>query len=232
MRIAPQWFQDELQRIGGTNPYGDPIYRLAWSPEEKMVIGGRWAGGFEGYKQVPAITGPACWALMIWEPREMQGSAEAWETEYRDPETGFLQCGGYPRNGRYRLLKKFMHREVTYKTVTEPVWINHVLKFQKVRKPELETFRIEPTGLILDLLLPMLMLWRKLSGEAKLKATLEEEERKEAAFLKTAKDIRDGNRVRRGSQLVAKRAELIEKGFEQAMKMAARTGLGMRMETI
>ena len=115
---------------------------------------------------------------------------------------------------------------------TEPVWINGVLKFQKVQRPELETFRIEPSGLILDLLLPMLMLWRKLSGEAKLKAVLEEEERKEKAFLKTAKDIRDGNRVRRGSQLVARRAELIEKGFEQTMRIAARSGLGMRMETI
>lgn len=232
MRTAPQWFNDELQHIGGVNIYGDPIYRLVWSPEEKMVIGGRWAGGFEGYKHVPAIAGPACWALMIWEPREMQGSAEAWETEYRDTETTYLQCGGYPRFGRYRLLKKFMHREVVHKEVTEPVWVNHVLRFQKVRNPELQTFTIEPTGLILDLMLPMLMLWRKLSGEAKLKAALEEEERKEKAFLKTAKDIREGVRVRRGSQLVAKRAEVIEKGFEQAMRMAARAGLGMRMETI
>lgn len=232
MRTPPQWFQDELERIGGTNPYGEPIYRLAWSPAERMVIGGRWAGGFEGYKEVPAITGPACWALMIWEPREMQGSAEMWENDYRDTETTFLQCGGYPKWGRYRLLKKFMHREVTQKEVTEPVWVNKVLKFQKVLKPELQTFTIEPSGLILDLLLPMLMLWRKLSGEAKLKAVLEEEERKERDFLKTAKDIRDGNRVRRGSQLVAKRAEVIEKGFERAMKIAAQTGLGMRMETI
>lgn len=162
----------------------------------------------------------------------MQGSAEAWETEYRDTETTYFQCGGYPRFGRYRLLKKFMHREVVHKEVTEPVWVNHVLKFQRVRKPELQTFRIEPTGLILDLMLPMLMLWRKLSGEAKLKAAMEEEKRKEDAFLKTAKDIREGVRVRRGSQLVAKRAEVIEKGFEQTMRMAARAGLGMRMETI
>jgi hypothetical protein len=125
-----------------------------------------------------------------------------------------------------------MHREVTHKEVTEPVWVNHVLRFQKVRKPELETFRIEPTGLILDLLLPMLILWRKLSNEAKLTAVLEEEERKEREFLRVSKDIRDGNRIRRGSQLVAKRAELIEKGFERAMQMAARSGLGMRMETI
>lgn len=197
-----------------------------------MVIGGRWAGGFEGYKHVPAITGPACWALMIWEPREMQGSAEMWEMEYRDTETTYLQCGGYPRYGRYRLLKKFMHREVTHKEVSEPVWVNGVLKFQKVQKPELETFRIEPTGLILDLLLPMLMLWRKLSTEAKLNAAIQEEQRKEEAFMNTAKDIRDGNRVRRGSQLVAKRAEQIEKGFEQTMRIAARAGLGMRMETI
>jgi hypothetical protein len=229
MRDCPVWFQDELTRIGGTNPYGDPIFRMVWSPDELMVIGGRWANGFEGYKRVPAITGIPCWALMIWEPREMQGSYEMWEFDYRDTETTYLTCGGYPKYGRYRLLKKFMHNEVIRKEETEPVWVNGVLRFQKVSKPELQTFHLEPTGLILDLLLPMLILWRKLSNEAKLKAVMQEQQRKEDEFLKKAKDIRDGNRVRRGSQLVAKRAELIEQGMIQAMKIASQTGLGMRI---
>lgn len=229
MRECPQWFQEELTRIGGTNPYADPVFRLVWSTEEKTVIGGRWVQGFEGYREAHAINGVPCWALMVWEPKEMQGSPEMWEFDYRDEETGYLQCGGYPKYGRYRLMKKFMHREMFYRIVKEPVWVHGVLRFQEVRKPEFTTFRMEPCGLMLDLMLPMLIRWRRLSDEAKTAALLQDEQLKNDEVLKKAKDIREGCRVRRGSQLVARRAELIEKGFEQTMKVAARAGLGMRI---
>jgi hypothetical protein len=229
VRECPQWFQEELTRIGGTNPYGDPVFRLVWSTSEKAVIGGRWANGFEGYKESPSIAGTPSWALMVWEPKELQGSPEMWDLDYRDPETGYLQCGGYPKYGRYRLMKKFIHREMSHKLVKEPVWIHGVLRFQEVRKPVFETFRMEPCGLMLDLMLPMLIRWRRLSDEAKVKAIQQDEELRNNEVVKKAKDIREGCRVRRGSQLVAKRAEVIERGFEQTMRVAARSGLGIRI---
>ena len=230
MRECPDWFQAELTRIGGTNPYGEPMFKLVWSTTEKMVIGGRWAYGFEGYKEAPAIFGAPCWCLMVWEPRELNGLPEMWEIESRDAATGYLQYGGYPKYGYYRLLKRFMHREVEYREVTEPYWVGMEMRFQRVQVPEFITYRMEPRGLILDLILPMLLGWRKLSDEKKAEVLAQREEEKQQAFLKKAKDIRDGNKVRRGSPLVAKRAELIEKGFMQAMKIAAKTGLGMRTE--
>ena len=193
MRVAPQWFQDELTRIGGTNPYGEPMFRLVWSTTERMVIGGRWAYGFEGYKQAPAIFGAPCWCLMVWEPRELNGLPEMWDIVSRDPDTGYLQFGGYPRYGYYRLMKRFMHREVEHREITEPVWIGGVLQYQKVLQPEFVTYRMEPCSLILDLMLPMLIRWRKLSDEKKNLVIQEREEEKERQFLKKAKDIRDGN---------------------------------------
>lgn len=230
MRIAPQWFQDELTRIGGVNPYGEPIFKLVWSSSQRMVIGGRWEQtGFEGYKEVPAISGQPCWALCVWEPREVQGSPLMWEIDYAD-DSGYLQCGGYPKYGRYRLLRKFFHQEIV---VGEEQCLR--LEGRRVvpsirRKQELQTYRMEPCGLMLDLMLPMLMRWRRLSDEAKIAAIKQEEQLAKDEFLRRTKDARDGCRVRRGSQLVAKRAELIEKGFMETMRVAAKTGLGMRVE--
>lgn len=230
MRSCPPWFQKELTGIGGTNPYGEPMFKLVWSTTEKMVIGGKWAYGFEGYKEAPAIFGAPCWCLMVWEPRELNGLPEMWEIVSRDPETGYLQYGGYPKYGYYRLLKRFMHREVEHKEVTEPYWVGMEMRFQRVQVPQFVIYRMEPCGLILDMILPMLLGWRKLSEDKKKQVLQEREEEKERQFMKTAKDIRDGNRIRPGSPLVAKRAELIEKGFMQAMKIAAKTGLGMRTD--
>lgn len=229
MRECPEWFQEELTRIGGTNPYGEPIFRLWWSQEPRQVIGGRWANGFEGYKQVPAGGGVQCWTLWVWEPRELQGSPEMWEVMNRDPETGYLQIGGYPKYGKYRLMKRFLHREIEHKEITEPVWVDGVLKFQRVRKPEFVSYRMEPCGLMLDLMLPMLIRWRRLSDEKKVEAIKDDELRRNEEVSKKAKDIRDGNRVRRITPYIQKRAELIEKGMMQAMKIAAQTGLGMRV---
>jgi hypothetical protein len=53
--------------------------------------------------------------------------------------------------------------------------------------------------------------------------------RKEA-YLNAAKNVREGvkmSRVMRGSQLVQKRAEIIERGMRQAMAAAAQWGLGL-----
>jgi len=82
---------------------------------------------------------------------------------------------------------------------------------------------------MLDVMLPLIKAWRSLSNSAKIAAIKQEEQLKEDEYVKKAKDIREGCRVRRSSQLVAKRAELIEKGMKQAMAMAAKSGLGMRI---
>jgi hypothetical protein len=233
MRECPQWFQDELTRIGGTNPYGEPIFRLVWSTEPKTVIGGKFHDGYVGYREKRFVPGTPAWALMVWEPREMMGSPAMWEFDYRDPETNLLEIGGYPKYGRYRLLQKFLHTELVEQRV-ERHWMDgpHV-RTETVSQPKSVHYRLEPRGIILDLMLPMLMAWRRLSERAKVAALLQEELQKKNEFLKKAKDARDGTRLSRtlrSSKLVQKRAEMIEKGMRQAMEVATRYGLGMMVQ--
>ena len=200
MRECPCWFQVELARIGGVNQYHEPIFRLDWDK--------------------------TAWALMVWEPVEVQGSYEGWRRDYADMPIP------YPSSGRYRLLQKFLHREIISHHVVEQ-YVDHrtfEIKESIISKPEFLTYRMEPCGLMLDLMLPMLMAWRRLSDGAKIAALRQEEQWKKDEFCKAVKDARAGHRVRRGSQLVQKRAELIEKGMRQAMAVAARNGLGMKME--
>lgn len=232
MRECAPWFQAELARIGGTNHYGEPVFKLIWSTDNLAVIGGKWANGFEGYKTV-CMTPDPCWILMVWEPAAVQGSYETWNREYRDEETGHLQCGGYPKYGRYRVLQRFLHIEIVQQRKERCYWtLKGEPRTEVTSELKTETYRMEPRGLILDLMLPMLMAWRKLAESAKIKALKDREQERLAHDLKLIKDARDGHRISRGSKLVQKRAEEIEKGMRQAMAIAARNGLGMKIEAI
>lgn len=205
MREAPLWFQSELARIGGLNHYGEPIFRLSWSPSERMTIA--WT---TGYRDVRAVQGEPCWALMIWEPAAMFGSPVHWDYDYRDEETGLLQCGGFPKYGKYRLLQKFIHREMV--------------------NGQMVSYRMEPCGFMLDIMLPLIKMWLRLTDAAKRVALQQEEQIRKDEFTKKVKDLRSSIRVRRGSALVQKRVEVMEKGMKEAMRIAAKSGLGMRME--
>ena len=235
MRTAPAWFQDELTRIGGTNPYGEPIFRLAWSTTEQMVIGGKWEkSGFVGYKSAPMIPGDPCWALLVWEPAQVcAGSFEQWDRDYRDEETGLLQCGGYPKYGGYRVLQKFIHREIVRQAKERHFMVGPTVHTEVVQEKELRTYRMEPCGLMLDIMVPMLQAWLLLSNAQKVEALRQQERMRAEEYARKTKDVYEGmklSRYMRGSQLVQKRAELIEQGLHQAMTMASQWGLGIRME--
>ncbi len=231
MRECPKWFQDELTRIGGTNVYGEPIFKLIWSLDNRQVIGGKWANGFEGYKTV-CMTPEPCWLLMVWEPAEVQGTYETWNREYRD-ESGYLECGGYPKYGRYRVLQRFIHIEILQQQKERYYWtLKGEPRTEVVSQLKTETYRMELRGIILDLMLPMLMAWRKLAAAKKVKLLKEREEDRLRQDLKMIKDCRDSHKVSRGSKLVQRKAEEIEKGMRQAMAIAARNGLGMKIEAI
>ena len=230
MRECPQWFAAALARFG-SNPYGEPMFKLVWSTEERHVIGGFWArDGSVGYKEVPSISGHPCWALLGWESAEKQGSYATWETENAD-ETGLSQIGCFPHYGRYRLLKRFLHQEVISKPCYRQMWNPMTKRFDIETSGMLEvvTHRMEPNGFMLDLLIPLLAGWLKLSNQQKVEILKQEEQSDKDEFLRRVKDARDGQSISRGSKMVEKRAELIEKGFEAAMRMAAQTGLGMRI---
>lgn len=230
MRECPKWFQDELTRIGGVNQYGEPIFKLIWSLDNRQVIGGKWADGFVGYKNVCMNPEP-CWILMVWEPCDV--SYETWMREYRDEESGLLECGGYPKYGRYRVLQRFIYIEVVQQPVERCYWTIHGEPRTEIfQTRKIETYRMEPRGLILDMLMPMIMAWRKLANAKKIQLLKEQEEHRNHEYMKMVKDARAGYRISRGSKMVQKKAEEIEKGMRQAMAIAARNGLGMKVQPI
>lgn len=229
MRRAPSWFNSALERIGGTNRYGEPIFKLVWSTEPRMIVGGRFSDGFVGYRKRPAVPGPPCWALMIWETPESHGDPIDWEYQYRQLDTGLLDVGGFPRRGRYRLLKAFMYQETVKKEETEMVLNPKTRAVNRVRvqKAVNITHTMEPCGLILDLMLPMLRAWRSLTISERLEAVKERKAREDKEAARITKDLMDDCRVKRSWQLVQDRAAIIEKQMEQAMRIASQYGRGM-----
>ena len=229
IREAPAWFNDELERIGGTNRYGDPLFKLAWSEDIRMLIGGRFADGFLGYRNARVMGKDPCWVLMIWEGPEVFGDPDLWEFDYRQPETGLLDCGSFPKYGRYRVLKQMLHREAQQREVSEMVW-NPIKKRPEMRRLQDQrfvTYRMEPTGLILDIMLPMLLAWKRLAPYQKLEALKDRKAQQDAALDSKLKDAVHDSRVRRSSALVQKRAEFIEKHMDQAMRIASGYSRGM-----
>lgn len=229
IRECPIWFQDELTRVGGMNRYDEPLFKLVWSIEPRNIAGGVWNDGSIGYRYIPAVPGMPCWALMIWEGPETYGDPEDWEYEYRQASTGLLDMGSFPKYGRYRLLKRFMHQEMVQKEEYEMVFnpfSNHLDRVLTQKKIVL-TRRMEPSGLILDLMVPMLKAWRKLTFKQKLEAANDRKERQDAERERITKDAMHDCRVRRSSKLVQDRAEIIERGMDRAMRIAAQYGRGM-----
>jgi hypothetical protein len=228
-RKAPAWFNSALERIGGANRYGEPIFKLVWSTEPRMIVGGRFSDGFVGYRKRPAVPGPPCWALMIWESPESHGDPIDWEYQYRQLDTGCLDVGSFPRRGRYRLLKAFVYQETIKKHETEFVLNRKTRAVMRVpvQRAINITHTMEPCGLILDLLVPMLKAWRALTITEKLEAVAQRKERADKERNRILKDAWADSRVKRSWQLVEKRAALIEKGMEEAMRIASRYGRGM-----
>jgi hypothetical protein len=207
-RECPEWFQERLTRVGGTNRYGEPRFKLVWGESASMRDGGYFMkDGFEGYRDVPALGGEACWAIMMWEPAEFNGTAYRWYKDHTDEHTGLVTLGQYPYHGRYRCIRKLIHRELI--------------------GSEWYTTRMEPTHFILDVMIPLIQGWNRLTDDQKLAVFEEEQAAEEAEADRILADSRSAHRIRRGSPMVQKRMELMERTMAQAMAIAQRTQLGM-----
>jgi len=207
-RNCPEWFQERLTRVGGTNKYGEPNFKLVWGQSATMRDGGYFLkDGYLGYRDVPAVGGEACWALMMWEPAEKFGTPYRWYKDHTDEVTGLVTLGRYPHQGRYRVIKKFIHRELV--------------------GGQWNTTRMEPTHFILDVMLPLIKYWNRLSNYERLKIVEAEMEAEEKEGDRVLADSLSAMKIRRSSPLVQKRLELMEKHMARAMAIASRTQRGM-----
>jgi hypothetical protein len=220
MRQCPPEFQDAFTRQGGTNQYGEPIFKLVWGPDETGRSGGYWEkDGFLGYRDFQ-VAGPApCWVLMMWKPAESFGSDVRWYYHHRDDATGLQELGEYPYYGQYIVIQQLIHREM----------VNGVMQSEI----------LEPSSFLIDCLLPAVQFWQALNEEERLAAIRLEMELEEDEVLEQMMDAKADcapawrgatasytNQGCRTSQ-IAKKVEVMERGMRDAMRIAARMPRGM-----
>lgn len=102
--------QNALVRAGGTNPFGQPNFRLIWS-EDRLEI---------AYGQQKKRYGESRnrWMLEKWCPPEMYGSQEEWERT-KDLDSGEYPLGPFPRRGDYE--HSYTFEDETQRPVTPTI---------------------------------------------------------------------------------------------------------------
>lgn len=93
MYSAPPDIARRLALIGGNNPHGEPVFRLAWGDQPIRRAGGTWE-----------VSEPTwhCWCLLEWLPSSEFGAPADWPGEFYGP---------WPARGRYVALQPFVGEE-------------------------------------------------------------------------------------------------------------------------
>lgn len=219
-RICPVEFQDAFTRAGGTNQYGEPLFKLVWAQYETQRAGGYWAkDGFTGYRDFLIGGNDPCWMLMMWKPAEAFGSDVRWYYHHRDEATGLQELGEYPYSGQYVVIQKLIHREI----------VDGVMTVEN----------LEVSGFLVDVMLPAVKFWQALTEEEKLAAIQLEMELEENEVLDEMMEAKaDCAPAFRGASasytnqgcrtsLIAKKIHVMERGMADAMRIAARMPRGM-----
>ena len=90
----PEWFNEELKKIGGTFQ-GKDVLRVVWSPSERKP------NGLPKYPKPDNVREPMeCWILETFIPAEVVGSLENWNEEV---------FGAYPSEGVYGIKSPLMY---------------------------------------------------------------------------------------------------------------------------
>ncbi len=219
-RDCPAEFQDAFTRQGGTNQYGEPLFKLVWGPTEVQRSGGFWArDGYIGYRDFLIGTGAPAWLLMMWKPAESFGSDLRWYWHHRDDATGLQELGEFPYHGRYVVIQELSHREMAGN--------------------EMRVEHLELSSFVVDLMLPAVQFWQRLGDEEKHAALNLELELEEEALLNEMMDAKaDCAPAFRGASssytnqgcktsIIAKKVEVMERGMAEAMRIAAKMPRGM-----
>ena len=94
----------------GTNPYGEPLYRIVFRDSRRHLVGGAFAGEGPAYHWVPKYRHvSAAWILERWHTafEFTRMSQLQWDTTMVDPVSGWLILGPYPSRGEYDLVWEF-----------------------------------------------------------------------------------------------------------------------------
>ena len=101
MPYKPDWWDNDLKSLAGTNYFGENVLRVVFGPDERDHNG--------RLKYVdPQKGGPMeCWVLERWQPPTFFGSREEWDENryfYDDVSQSWVDLKGpFPARGKYTM---------------------------------------------------------------------------------------------------------------------------------
>lgn len=115
---VPETMQTYLAKIGGSNQYGEPRFRIVWSGSRTTMQNRRWfvpgttssaAKSWVGIGTTLKYKQPARrerFVIEVFRPAEFYGDPETWETKHTKLEDGKLTMalGPFPVRGAYEYL--------------------------------------------------------------------------------------------------------------------------------
>ena len=212
---CPEEFQERLTEAAGTNPYGDPNFRIAWSQSETFRAGGHWDfDRYGGYREVflgngsPIPPKYGYWMILEWTPPT---HSEAVHDYLNRDETGLQTLGHFQSSGTYQVALKLQAKEM--------------------RNGTLEVTSVPLDSDVLDFIIPIILLAQKISPEKRRmmavadRAKAEDKQAKQLeamahsarAPFNAAESISFSGQKNRNSAL-AQRMNLIEQQWSWAMK--------------
>ena len=99
----PQRWPMPMSRYG-TNPFGDPLYRVVFAPSVRCMVGGEFADGHTGYRIRPSYRHIGNqWIMEKWlSAIDFTGLTEdQYYLKFKDRWTGLCISGPYPSRGAY-----------------------------------------------------------------------------------------------------------------------------------
>jgi len=99
-RYAAQEYVDHINRIGGTNRYGEPNFKIVWGQNDTDLVYGVDANGKRGQHIILKHDGIPAWFIDCWKPPEII-SPELWYAITWDWDADAPGIGMYPERGMY-----------------------------------------------------------------------------------------------------------------------------------
>jgi len=203
---CPEWFAEELKRIGGVNRYDQANFFCRWGqggePESMYRAGGHWdvdgIASVHGYRDLLISGGTPAWMLMQWDDAVHYGTPELYYVQNYDEDSNLQTLGEYPYQGKYKLLYNMCWRDMQ----------NGKLRIEMM---PLNSF-------VLDTIVPIILQAKEISYEKTMAAIKDQKEREDAADLAMIEDaMRDASLAFKGPVSYARqgcRTSLIDKKIE------------------
>jgi hypothetical protein len=223
---CPEWFQEELTRIGGSNRYDLPNFIVRWGmggePECVYRAGGDWTvegqPSYRGYRDLLVGGGTPSWMLLQWQDALSYGTPESFYVGNLDLDSDLQTLGEYPYSGKYTLLYNMCWRDM------------------QNGKMHIEAMPLN--SFVLDTVVPIIMQAREISYEKTMAAINAQKDKNDAADLDMIEDaMRDASLAFKGpvsyarqgcrTSIIDKKIEAMQRNWNKMMTNASKLGRGL-----